>query len=151
MKGNAFGYSCPGCGTREQVRDYGRSSLAACFSGHRAQFCWAIYWVHLGVTFCHCPGFRSGHVPGFWRKQVVAFACGPTSPDVHVIFSPSDGSLRSRLHQRIHLVIPRGSRTNLTKDRRHLNSVILPPLPIIGTTEVLTLSNESPPLSEVCT
>jgi hypothetical protein len=55
-------------------------------------------WVPLGVTFCHYPGFRSGHVPGFWRKQVVAFACGPTSPDVQVIISPSDGSLRSRLH-----------------------------------------------------
>jgi hypothetical protein len=38
-----------------------------------------------GVTFCHCPGFRSSHVPGLWRK-LVAFACGSTSPDVQVNF-----------------------------------------------------------------
>ena len=42
------------------------------------------------------PRFSVGHVPGFWRRLAVAFACG--LPLIPSNMSPSDGTLRNRLH-----------------------------------------------------
>lgn len=78
MKGNVFGYSCPGCGTREQVRDLWQ--IIAC-----GMFQWASCAVLLGHQIgCPCggnvlplPRFSVGQIPGLWRnRQAVAFTCG---------------------------------------------------------------------------
>ncbi len=70
MKGSVFGYSCPGCGTHEQVRDSWQIiACYTCFSGkHRAQFCRTISLdVPCGVTTSPFSRLLVGHVPGLWR------------------------------------------------------------------------------------
>jgi hypothetical protein len=64
---------------------HGRSSLAACFCGRRAQFRRAIRLLPLWGNVLPLPRVSASHVPGLWCK-LVAFACGSTSPDVQVNF-----------------------------------------------------------------
>jgi hypothetical protein len=82
-EGNVFGYSCPGCGTREQVRDLWQ--IIAC-----GMFQWASCAVLLGHQ-TRLPSWGNVRplsrvsvclVPGLWRNQAVAFTCGPASPGV---------------------------------------------------------------------
>ena len=119
---------------------YGRSSLAVCFSG---QFCWAHeIGCPRGVTFWPLPRVEVSHVPGLWRKPVT-FACGPNSPD----YSPSDGS---RLHKESLAETCNPTPTSHESPLKTGGTQTHPACRHFLRT-VLTLSNESPPLSEVCT
>jgi hypothetical protein len=65
------GYSCPTCGTREQVRDSRVDHRSACFSGIVRSFAGPLDWVLLpwGNVLANAPVFGRSR-PGLWRGGV---------------------------------------------------------------------------------
>ncbi len=88
MKGNVFGYSCPGCGTGEQVRDSWQIiARCTCFSGTVRSFAGPSDWVPLWGNVLPLPRLSVGSRP--WPVAQTGGGVRVwtrSSPDVQVIF-----------------------------------------------------------------